>query len=327
MKAWFCTFVLLGLPGVAVPQENLPAPVAAVVNGEPLAESHVQRALRGVPDDQKAKAREEILSFLIDNLLLDQYLRSRNVPAAPEEVENRMKRIMEEAKAKMLTPAQLLAQLMITEKELRAQVAADLRWETYVKTQLDEGKLRSFFNANPEGFNGSRVRARHVFVAVAPDAGPNARAAAQAKLAAIKRAIEQKVATELARVENQTDTTARAEVRLRLLNLVFGDVAGQESECPSKKNGGDLGWFPRLGEMTEAFAAAAFSLQPGQMSDIVVTPFGCHLILVTGREPGREVKFEEVKEEVQEICEDKLRDDLLPGLRKAATIKRTTPGQ
>jgi parvulin-like peptidyl-prolyl isomerase len=63
-------------------------------------------------------------------------------------------------------------------------------------------------------------------------------------------------------------------------SLTFIDAAAANSDCPSSSNGGDLGPFPR-GVMAIAFEEAAFELEPGDISDIVETPFGYHLIMRT----------------------------------------------
>lgn len=62
----------------------------------------------------------------------------------------------------------------------------------------------------------------------------------------------------------------------------FGKLAGEFSECPSKNKGGNLGFFGR-GQMVGAFELAAFSTPPGQMSDVIKTSHGYHIILVEER--------------------------------------------
>ncbi|MBU0535444.1 MAG: peptidyl-prolyl cis-trans isomerase [Nanoarchaeota archaeon] len=59
----------------------------------------------------------------------------------------------------------------------------------------------------------------------------------------------------------------------------FGEIAKAKSICPSKKKGGDLGWFGR-GQMIKEFENAAFTLPPGKLSGIIKTQFGYHIIKV-----------------------------------------------
>jgi parvulin-like peptidyl-prolyl isomerase len=63
-------------------------------------------------------------------------------------------------------------------------------------------------------------------------------------------------------------------------SLTFSEAAMSHSDCPSSSDGGDLGSFPR-NVMDPAFEEAAFGLDPGEISDIVETPFGYHLIMRT----------------------------------------------
>lgn len=76
-------------------------------------------------------------------------------------------------------------------------------------------------------------------------------------------------------VKTQSDADAALE-RLRK-GEKFSHVAGEISLCPSKKRGGDLGTFGR-GKMVKEFEKAAFSLQKGQVSSVIKTKFGYHII-------------------------------------------------
>jgi peptidyl-prolyl cis-trans isomerase C len=72
--------------------------------------------------------------------------------------------------------------------------------------------------------------------------------------------------------------------------------------------------------MIEPFAKAAFDLKVDQIGDVVTTPFGYHLILVVDRRPGKETKFEDLKDVVKEIYCDRLRDSLCTQLKPRAKI-------
>lgn len=61
----------------------------------------------------------------------------------------------------------------------------------------------------------------------------------------------------------------------------FSQLASQHSDCSSHTNGGDLGWFGH-GQMQKPFEDAAYGLEVGQISDVISSDSGVHLVLRTG---------------------------------------------
>ncbi|MCF7958057.1 MAG: peptidylprolyl isomerase [Phycisphaerae bacterium] len=78
----------------------------------------------------------------------------------------------------------------------------------------------------------------------------------------------------------------------------FAALAKKYSSCPSSAQGGDLGFFPRTGKMVEPFAKAAFETEVGQITDIVETQFGYHIIKVTEKKEASTTPFDEVKDKI-----------------------------
>jgi parvulin-like peptidyl-prolyl isomerase len=146
-------------------------------------------------------------------------------------------------------------------------------------------------------------------------------------LLAIKNSIEDEVQKKVAQLPASSDNLVKEKARTKALEEAFSEAARKFSNCPSKEQGGDLGWFPRAGSMVEPFARAAFALKPHELSDVVITQFGQHLILATDRRAGKETKFEEVKDVVKEVYRDKLRESLCVQLRPRAKIVVSTAGK
>jgi len=131
-------------------------------------------------------------------------------------------------------------------------------------TILTDEQLRQLFDAQQAGVE---VKARHVLLRLPADATPQQRDSVM-KLA----------------VKVRDEARAGAD---------FAKLAAQYSqEEGASERGGDLGYFGK-GQMAAQFEQAAFALQPGQVSDVVETPFGLHVIKV---EDKKLPKFEEQKE-------------------------------
>jgi len=143
------------------------------------------------------------------------------------------------------------------------------------KVNITEDDARKFYDENPKQFERSeQIRASHILIkpVFIKDGDPN-----EAKAAAKVKAQDM-----LKKAKSGAD---------------FAQLAISNSMGPSAPKGGDLGFFSK-GDMTPAFEKVAFELSVGQISDIVETGYGYHIIRVTDhREPGV-ISFDEVKNSI-----------------------------
>lgn len=103
----------------------------------------------------------------------------------------------------------------------------------------------------------------------------------------------------------------------------FAELAKEKSICPSAPNGGDLGFFTR-GQMVKEFEDAAFSLEPGEISGVVQTQFGYHIIKCEDKEEEYSPTFEEAKERISNTLRSQRENEgisaLISRLREEAVI-------
>lgn len=141
-------------------------------------------------------------------------------------------------------------------------------------TPPTDAQLKKMYDDNIARFRtDEQRRVSHILIAVPPNATPAERAKAKAKAEQV-----------LAEVRKHPDD--------------FAKIAKAESQDPgSAAKGGDLGYFGR-GAMVKPFEDAAFKLKEGDISDLVQTDFGYHIIKVTGIKPAQTKPFDEVKGEL-----------------------------
>ena len=324
-----CPLALLALSAAAfgpAPPPALPAPapakgpVAAVVNGREITERAVERALKPLAPENRAKARKEVITFLVENALVDHYLELLKVTVEPAEVAAQHEAFKKDVSAAKQDYATVLAKMELTEAELMVEIRNQLRWEKFCAQQGTDEKLKKLFDSSPEIFDGSTVRARHILLTPEPadDAG---RAAALKKAQEVKAKLDSTIAAATAKTGADVDNLTRQKLVNRAIEDVFAAAAREHSACPSKRDGGDLGQFPRMGMMVEPFAKAAFALKPHQVSDAVATSHGYHLILVTARTPGEPVKFEAVKGAVAEVYAARIREAIVAKMKADPNTK------
>jgi peptidyl-prolyl cis-trans isomerase C len=299
--------VALAGAGKAHAQANSAKPVA-VVNNEPISLAEVDSILHThggpmpveITEAKRREMRREVLGMMIDDLLLEQYLRKTGPQVQPAEVSKEIADLEAGLKKQNKTLADFLRENGMPEARLRTQVITGLQWRAFAKARVTDKQVEEYYGQNKDFFDGVTVRASHIVIRVPADASEADVLTAKKKLVA-----------------------AREEINSN--KITFADAAKKYSQCESLKEGGDIGWFPRKWVIDEEFAKAAFSTPVGGMTDIVRTGYGVHLIKVTDRKAGQPSEFAKIKEDVREICATELRQRLIAELRKQAKIEMSLP--
>jgi peptidyl-prolyl cis-trans isomerase C len=101
----------------------------------------------------------------------------------------------------------------------------------------------------------------------------------------------------------------------------FAELAKTKSKDPGASDGGDLGFFTK-DQMVPEFAAVAFTLEPGKVSDPVKTQFGWHVIKVEEKRNRKAPDFEQVKAQIETYVMRKAQAEYVSKLREAAKVER-----
>ena len=292
-------------PG-AQPGPETPKPVPAVlpqvlakIGDQPVGRDELETAVK----EAEARAgktvppteRDVVYRGLLDRVILFRLLSSeakvRGVTVTPQEVTDRIAQIKQQFPSEAEFQKELakrhttLAQLqeeqrrdLLNAKTIEAEVAPRLA--------VTEQDLDAFYKGNPDQFKEQEtVRASHILISAAKDAAPAAKQAAR--------------------------TEAEGVLKRAKAGEDFAALAKQYSKDPgSAAVGGDLNFFPK-GQMVPAFDAAAFALKTGEISDLVETEFGFHIIKLTDKRAGRIVPLAEVKPRLEEFLKQRKQQELV----------------
>ena len=271
-----------------------------------------------VSDDKSKEIKKDILNALIDRSLQLDYAKQLRISVSDDEVAQAIASIQafndkgvfqkeryvaylagqritpedfegEQRDSLMLTKLRdmFYADVKITDDELRVYFTKRSRRVTvqYVyfnyknflnELSIDDDKMKDYYAVNRKNYEKpDQVRASHILIRA--DASPTS-------------------------PTGRTDEAAKKFAEELLVKIKSGvsfeKLAKQYSQDPgSAVKGGDLGFFSR-GMMVPEFESAAFSLKPGEVSGIIKTQFGYHIIKVTGKEAGFDPTFEKVRSKV-----------------------------
>lgn len=309
------TAILLLVPALSAAAETAAGKIATVNDKVVLRQDldremqlialKLERQGRPVDAEQLKQYEVRIRETLINRTLLLQQSQAKGITVKESLVAKAMDEFKsgfqdEQAYQKALT------EMGFTEEMLKGQIKEGLTIKTLIdeavirKIAVSDQQVRAFYDENPDLFRKpEQVKASHILIQVASDANASKKAEAMASIQAIGK-----------RIDNGEN---------------FATLAMENSDCPSKAKGGDLGFFGRE-QMVKPFSDAAFALQAGQVSDVVTTSYGYHLIRVTERQPEQTMAFNDVKDAIanrlRQEQEEKKIDAYLEKLKEHVEIKR-----
>jgi parvulin-like peptidyl-prolyl isomerase len=307
-------------PGVILAQNYsaINLDTLAMVNGSPITRQHVDQEKRllnaakvlGAQGDLNGPdgvSESELLEHLIDRELIVQQAMAGQVKVYTRHVNDAMQALKKQFDDSS-GYGQYLLSIGMTETQLTEHLRTGLMVKTHLQNQLiqkvrvSDAELRSFYSRHPDDFvRPDQVRALHLLVAVTDE---EQRGKALLKLQSIQLKLAQ--------------------------GADFGIMALENSDCPSRARGGDLGYFT-YNQIIAPVAEVAFTLQPGQTSHIIESHLGYHLIKTIDCKPPSPIAFKDVRAKIERTIrrnkENRVLAKYIAGLRKHAEIVRysTTP--
>jgi peptidyl-prolyl cis-trans isomerase SurA len=264
--------------------------VVAVVNQEIITLSEVEKWINPlkeeiVTEDRLERQRKmqeicrKVLEKLIEEKLIDQEVKksgikisSKEIGATLEEVRRR-NAVTQEDLEKALAVEGLTLETYKKQIEKGLQRQKLINWSVKVETKAGEKELRDFYQKSIDRYRTNETyRPSHILFVIPKGATPE-------EIREIRKK-GQKVLEKIKGGEN------------------FGEMALLYSEDASNKDRGNLGYFKK-GELLPAFEREALRLKIGEVSGIVRTDFGFHIIKLLDRKGADPLPFEEVKEKVQ----------------------------
>jgi peptidyl-prolyl cis-trans isomerase C len=298
----------LQAPAIKPVPAQLPE-VVARVNGEAINATELETAVKGlegraggpVPADQRDRVYRGVLDDMIGYKLLIQEAKARKIAVPDAEIEAQIAQIRAQFPGQQQFDQALAAQKMTLQDvrdDARNEIGVEklVEGEIAAKIAVKPEAVSDFYKNNQDKFQqGPRVRASHILIQVPQGADAAAKQQARTKAETILN-----------------DLKAGKD---------FAAAAKENSQDPgSAVNGGDLGFFEQ-GQMVPQFDQVAFTLKAGQMSEIVETQFGYHIIKVAERQDSRVVPLEEAKAQIEQYLQQQSRQSETEAFVKALKAK------
>lgn len=253
------------------------SPVLAYCGTEEITQQQIDRLARvptsgpAIPNDQLQQRRQQALAFLLRQKLYEAYAADHPGLVSEETVDGIVKQYEERYSQTGRTLEEMLKQYGMTMADFRKWAMASGVNQKLMEKAKDEKEIAAFYEANKAGFDGTKVTAKHVLIMVDEMLSqPQDWEKARAQVLQIKKDVEAG-------------------------KMTFDEAVEKHSEDPGRFRGPTLPPFTRFRGMVEPFAAAAFALKPGEISEPIRTNYGYHIIQLVSREPGQAETLEQAK--------------------------------
>ena len=241
--------------------------------------------------------KEKVVSELLVKALLNDEMEKRKITVSKEELETGEKEIVDRFGTKDQF-MQVLKLNGVTYDKFKKDLKDEIRLKKFVDSiamvSIGETEAKKYYDENIDKFKyPKRVRASHILIAANPDQ-------IKATLRKDNKGItdeELNVRFEL-QMQEKLQKAESIQARVKKAPSTFAKEAKENSQdAASAIRGGDLGFFAK-DEMVEAFANKAFEMAPNTISEVVQTPYGYHIIMVTDRNEAGTLSFEQSKKDI-----------------------------
>lgn len=260
---------------------------------------------QAIPEARLLELKSRIINSLIDQELLSQECKKHDIQVEQAVIDASVSELRDKFNSDE-DFIHALKEMNLTRDNLQLKIKQNMAAKKLIETQvkntaeIPEKESRAFYDAHPDYFQTpEQVKVSHMLIKVAADA------------------------------DDQTKTKAR-EMMEKIVKQIkkggdFSEIAKEYSESDIKPEGGEMDYFSR-GQLMKPIEDAAFALKSGEVSDIINTEHGLHVLKLTDKKPEGVMAYAEVKGKISEFLKQKNMkekvDAYLEGLRRSAKIEK-----
>ncbi|MDR1773251.1 MAG: peptidylprolyl isomerase [Clostridioides sp.] len=250
----------------------------------------------------REQMKDSVIDQLIENYVVYDVAKEQKLEPTKEEVTSSVDEIKknissdEEYKKQMDTIG--IDETFLTDLTKMSMTIQKYQDAFNSNTKITEDEMKEYYNSHKDEFKKDEVKASHILIKTIDE---NNQPLSDAK----KKEAKKKIDDILKKIKDGED---------------FAKLAKENSEDSSAASGGDLGFFSR-GQMVQEFEDAAFNLKVGEVSDVVETQYGYHIIKVTDK-VNEEMSFDDSKDTIKQTLLEQKYKEHVESLKKKAKIEK-----